>query len=249
MSAPSIQIISVFHKSFPHSEAPIYFNMQVGKALSKETLPFTGDDTGDHISELNPFFCELTALYWMWKNQPLPDYIGLCHYRRYFDLSRAWYHNKKELKTAYDSKRVAPEQAESVLLKGLESHDIILPRRIRLKRKLEEDYIYHHIKEEWVILMDTLKEKYPEDYEVARRFFPQERYLHPYNMFVTSRSVFLSYMTWLFDILMSVNRQLKRSEYAYQKRSIGFMAERLLNLYVKSRNLTVKELPVVFFTD
>lgn len=249
MSVPSIKIISVFHKAFPHSESPLYLNIHVGRALSNQALPFEGDDTGDHISELNPFFCELTALYWLWKNKPLPDFVGLCHYRRYFDLSRSWYHTKKEQKTACDLAKIASDKGRNLLLKDLQSHDIILPRRIRLKRNIEDDYIYHHIKEEWLILMNTLKEKYPTDYEVAAQLFTREQHLHPYNMFITSRVVFQSYMTWLFDILMSVNSQLKRSEYPYQKRSIGFMAERLLNLYVKTRGLRVKERPVVFFTE
>lgn len=49
-------------------------------------MGYIGDNTGDNISLRNPNYCELTGLYWAWKNLKC-DYIGLCHYRRYFTNS------------------------------------------------------------------------------------------------------------------------------------------------------------------
>ena len=37
--------------------------IQVGKAISKVDLDMLGDNTGEHISEKNPSFCELTGHY------------------------------------------------------------------------------------------------------------------------------------------------------------------------------------------
>ena len=49
----------------------------------KDNLGYVGDDTGENISEKNPYYCELTGVYWAWKNLKA-DYIGLVHYRRQF---------------------------------------------------------------------------------------------------------------------------------------------------------------------
>ena len=66
-----------------------------GKALSSVDLGIQGDNEVngqpcDNISDKNETYCELTAMYWAWKNikkiYPDIEYIGLNHYRRYFDF-------------------------------------------------------------------------------------------------------------------------------------------------------------------
>jgi len=79
---PSVQIVIAAHKPYRMPADPIYLPLQVG-ASGKESIGFRRDDEGENISELNPFFCELTGLYWAWKNAEA-DYRGLVHYRRHF---------------------------------------------------------------------------------------------------------------------------------------------------------------------
>ena len=79
---PSVKIIIATHKKYRMPDDEMYVPVQVG-AEGKDDLGYTRDNTGDNISSLNPQFCELTGLYWAWKNLDA-DYVGLAHYRRHF---------------------------------------------------------------------------------------------------------------------------------------------------------------------
>ena len=61
----------------------VFRPIHVGRALADRPLDITGDDTGENISSLNPSFCELTAIFWAWKNDSDADWVGLMHYRRF----------------------------------------------------------------------------------------------------------------------------------------------------------------------
>lgn len=84
-----VTILVCYHKDFPVYRDPAYTPIQVGRSLSAVRLDMIGDDTGDNISAKNASFCELTAMYWAWKNLKGVDCIGLCHYRRFFDFHNA----------------------------------------------------------------------------------------------------------------------------------------------------------------
>ena len=81
--AKSITVLVAYHRDFPVIENDVFTPIQVGRVRAATRLPMIGDDTGDNISEMNVYYCELSATYWAWKNVA-SDYVGICHYRRYF---------------------------------------------------------------------------------------------------------------------------------------------------------------------
>ena len=81
-----IKVIVATHKSYWMPSDELYVPVQVG-AEGKEDLGYTSDNTGDNISSKNANYCELTGLYWAWKNLSC-DYLGLAHYRRHFTAIR-----------------------------------------------------------------------------------------------------------------------------------------------------------------
>ena len=86
MHPSETKILVCCHKPADIPDNGIFLPVHCGKALSDKDLGMTGDDTGDNISAKNPNYCELTALYWAWKNLKGTEYIGLYHYRRFFSF-------------------------------------------------------------------------------------------------------------------------------------------------------------------
>lgn len=69
--------------------------------------------------------------------------------------------------------------------------------------------------------------------------------ISPYNMFYTTKFNFEKYCEWLFPILEEVNKEIDYSMYdEYQTRVIGFLAERLFNVYLQKNNFKIKYLNV-----
>ncbi|MCS4465828.1 DUF4422 domain-containing protein [Clostridium botulinum] len=72
----NIKILVATHKKYSMPKESMYLPIHVG-CEGKKDLGYIGDNTGDNISLRNSNYCELTGLYWAWKNLKC-DYIGLC---------------------------------------------------------------------------------------------------------------------------------------------------------------------------
>jgi len=68
---------------------------------------------------------------------------------------------------------------------------------------------------------------------------------HRFNMLVMRRDLLDAYCTWLFDILFALEERLDISDYdAYNARVFGFIAERLLDVWIETNRVLYTEMPV-----
>lgn len=219
-----IQIYVAAHKNAWFPEDAIYIPLHVGSA-GKAPLGYIRDDTGENISWKNESYCELTGIYWMWKNVSC-DIIGLCHYRRYFSK---------------DGRILSAED----ILSALEDYDLILGNSSMSRYSDNyQHYCVQHIQKDIDICGDVLRTVYPE-YGDAFEFVMRTNLMNIGNMMIASRDFFDRYCAWLFPVLAEVECRTDVSGYdAYQKRLYGFLAERLLRVYTVMQEIRVKEFPV-----
>lgn len=243
-SHPNIKILVACHKADPNIQHDdVYMPIQVGKALHPEVnLGFQCDNTGDNISDKNESYCELTALYWAWKNLKNVDYIGLCHYRRYFDFANI---GKKRDLIAFS------READSIDLDINRITDLLIPETVIVSSpllypySLKTDYCINHIKEDFDILENVIKKDFPQYYPAFDRVINQGNKASLCNMFIMSWDNFDKYCKWLFAVLDKVETGVKLSPYPYQRRVFGFMAERLLNVYIHGILSNIVFCPIV----
>ncbi len=186
--------------------------LQVGTALTDHRIENADffDDTGDNISKLNQTFCELTGLYWIWKNS-LEDYIGLVHYRRHFLLPEDWVMRLKS-----------------------NDVDVILPVPLYVAPNIADNYCFRHSSFDWNVLMECFKDNIINEYDDAIRIFNGTLY-NPCNMLIARREVLNELCEWLFPILFYVWDKIGEKSDRYQRRYPGFMAERLITYFFESR--------------
>lgn len=223
----NLKIIVCCHKNDPNIRRDsIYMPLHVGKALSHEDFGFQGDDTGDNISRKNKNFCELTGLYWAWKNLDC-KYIGLCHYRRYFKLN---------------SKQIDCDAF-------FDKYDIVLPKANILPFSLAESFSSLLTREDLYLLLAVLFDKCPQHKKVIIDYFYNNNHSTSFNMFISSKKISDKYCEWLFDILFELEKLLKESGYSRLRRIYGYIGEYLLPLYCNINNLNVKRIGVMQFTE
>ena len=229
----SIKIIVATHKEYQMPEDDLYLPLHVG-AYNKESIGYKRDDDGDNISKKNPSFCELTGLYYAWKNIHA-DYIGLVHYRRYLTLERSKEDKFNNILTS--------KQAQELI----KHNDIILPN----KRNYYIENLYDHYKHTMYVepLDETrkiIKKKYPEYIKEFDRLH-ERKTAHMFNMFIMKKDVLDKYCTWLFDILFELEKKFKNKKYdAFHSRFYGRISELLLDVYINTNNLEYKE---IYFMD
>lgn len=226
------KIIVATHKSYRMPSDEMYVPVHVG-ALGKSDLGYTRDDSGDNISEKNKNYCELTGLYWAWKNLDA-DCVGLAHYRRHFSLKPK-------------SDRWASVLTTAELNSLLMDFDVVLPKpRNYFIESNYSQYVHAHHAVDLDTTRQILSEKYPKYISVYDDYM-KRTIGHRFNMFIMKKEQFNAYCGWLFDILFELERRLDISQYNQNdSRVFGFVSERLLDVWLETNGVKFCEIPCMF---
>jgi hypothetical protein len=247
----NMKILVCCHKKDVCKQSEVYMPIHVGRALTSEDLGCVGDDTGDNISHKNPSYCELTGMYWAWKNLKNIDFVGLCHYRRYFDFN----HYGKGVFPLTTMKTSSFNEVnidiDESTINFLKNDGVVVAKANHLTTSSYYQYCEWHYGKDIRKLLDVIKKTQPSKYVSAfyKTIF-HSNVFHPYNMFVMNWNQFDKYCNWIFPILEMMEKEIDTSNYTqYQKRLYGYLAERLLNIYIEAEQMKIREVPVILFSD
>lgn len=257
----NVKILITNKTKNPIIKSDVLVPIQTGRDIAKESFEgMLGDNTGDNISFLNDKFCELTAIYWAWKNYDKlddPEYIGFMHYRRHFLFGNKKYKPNFYGLVKYENVTVdyfkedltSDENIKRIVF----SCDGIIPNPISLKQTVDCKNVYEHYKKFHVIedldlAIKILLNNHPTLKNVVSEYLESE-YAYFLCMFIFKKNIFFEYCEYIFPLLFEIYNNLKtQNRSSYQERAIGFIAERLTAIFIKEKlaNNNFKFLPISF---
>jgi len=222
-------ILVASHKPYWMPGDPLYLPVQVGAAQHEHIEGFAHDDEGDNISFKNPRYCELTALWWGWRNLPC-DWLGLVHYRRYFAGS-----GERGFLSSAD--------AERLVING----DVVVAKARNYYIETIESHYMHTFDQDGsqlAALRKGVRDVSPERVATLEEHLAQRKG-HMFNMLIMPRDVLDAYCTWLFDVLEATEGHLDFSQMNdFHARCVGRLGERCLDVWLKSEGVPVQEVRV-----
>lgn len=195
--------------------------IQVGAALTDADICSVKDNTGDNISERNGNYSECTAIYWMWKNAPEKDYIGLCHYRRHFDLE------EEELRCLGDS-----------------NVDVLVTSPTFVRETIGTFFSTLIPKADIQVLLDAINSKCPEYAPSAEKFFAS-RFYPPCNLFIMRYDLFQEYAEFVFTVTFEIEHFYQELGFYRKDRYMGYLVECLLGIFLMQNKERLK----IAYTD
>ncbi len=248
---PHISIFSIYHDrpTMQLDAGSLYLHSNVYRPIFTGNSPlekreyFFDDKKGDHISEKNPFFGELTAHYWVWKNfidqNPENKYIGFAHYRRVLNLSESDQNTDEFLQTyiyTYPPElymEFGKQHYKTETFNKLNAYDMVLVNPHYTKTSVEDFFALMHPKEYMDIFKEILIEFHPDYSEEMTEILTNNK-MYLSTIFVMKKELFKEFCEWIFPMLFELEKRADLSVHAgtYQARIPAFLHERFFNIWL-----------------
>jgi hypothetical protein len=231
ISNDSVDIFICTHKDF--STAPINKTYTILHGDEKVNIPLrqiSEGKTGDTINDLQHAYSECSRMYWIWKNYKLKDYVGFCHYRRYFEF----YNKLPNIKALIDK--------HGIITTKLGSFE---------KMSVREQYAMYHCVNDLDLVTEIINVNYHDQYDAFIKYL-NGNYIYLWNMFIMKSDMFNKYCEFLFGVMRKFDeiRGFKTSDdvrnyvnehkdvydktfgLEYQARMQSFLCERLTSFFI-----------------
>lgn len=180
--------------------------IHAGAISDNKEIGMIRDDLDNHISNKNRSYCELTVLYWIWKNTK-HMYTGICHYRRVFSLNHQDISNIIQFEP-----------------------DVILPYPSIHFPDITVQYGRYLSDQEIQLMKEAIFFLTPEIRPLWNHIW-NSRYFLNYNMLIAKRDVLDKYCTWLFSILEMIEKMSYERNIIMSMRYAGYLGEILETIY------------------
>lgn len=159
-------------------------------AVFNTDLAIYRDYTGDNISGMNLMYNEYSGFYWIWKNYPIKDYVGMNHYRRMYEM----YDNLPNIDDIFKSgKKIILNKPITLTV-----HEGLPQAGTTMNNK--DWYAYWHNVKDLELLGEIINDLYPE-YMDGFESMCNATYLYPSSMFIMDKQTFNTYCEYIFSIL------------------------------------------------
>ena len=156
-----------YHPEMYSYEIPI----QAGAAIAEKSIADVKDNTGINISEKNRMYCEMSAVYWIWKNTN-HDWIGIEHYRRHLLV-------KPEM---------LGDDIDAIMPLPYICYPHEMAQFLRFTTENVKDAMFR-----------ALEALHPEEFEDYKKIL-YGKYQYTYDLVCARKSVFDDYCAWFFEI-------------------------------------------------
>lgn len=176
--------------------------LQAGAEAANIILTDIADNTGINISHKNRQYCEMTAVYWVWKNT-FHDWIGIEHYRRHLLVTSEMLTNDV---------------------------DVIMPLPYICYPNEIAQFLRFTTKNVLNVLLEALRIIHPEEYNAYYDIL-YGKYQYTYNLVCARHYVFDNYCRWFFEITEYMETMADKVPEIKETRALSYVAEVLTNLY------------------
>lgn len=229
-----LRLYSVFHRPPILGDLGEVRPILVGAAAADAPPDALTDATACGPRLDNSRWCELTAIHRVWREGPVTEAVGFCHYRRFFDFSGEPVRGRGRKVTPGElTSRAAQLSPPPGFVPDLAGDWIITPQPVPLQTTVFSLYSHAHATNDYCRVLNILGRKHPHLMPAITEQLAATR-MFAANMFVLPWHLFSEVCTLWFGVLGEYEAATPPGRgTTYQNRDVGFVAERIFDVWVR----------------